>query len=131
MAAHDKDSLSQGALSPAPPAIEPRRIVPVMPAPSPPALSSSPDATALLKALRRRWLMAGALGFLAAILALVATWYLFPAKYLSSILLQVSSKQQTGLEQGNNLGPTRAVGPGAVDEHHVLNIRHSFSPCIG
>ena len=101
MAMNDKDLSTQGALTPAVP--EPRRIIPVPLGPaSPPALSSSPDAMALLKALRRRWLMAGALGCLAAILAFIATWYVFPPKFLASQLLQVSAKQQTGLEQGNN-----------------------------
>src|SRR6516225_7882680 len=101
MAANDKDSSSQGALTPAVP--EPRRIMPVPAAPSaPPALSSTPDAAALLKALRRRWFMAGALGCVAAVIALAGAWALFPPKFLATILLQVSSKQQTGLEQGNN-----------------------------
>jgi capsular exopolysaccharide synthesis family protein len=65
----------------------------------PPALSASPDAMALLKALRRRWLMAGALGCLAACLAFVAAWYGVPAKFLATALLRVDSKQQTGIEQ--------------------------------
>jgi capsular exopolysaccharide synthesis family protein len=84
-------------------AVEPRRIIPVTVAPAaPPALSSSPDAMALLKALRRRWFLAGALGCLGALLAATATWYLMPAKFLANALLQVSSKQQYGLERENN-----------------------------
>jgi succinoglycan biosynthesis transport protein ExoP len=106
MAANDKDPSSQGALTPAPAnpvGSEARRIVPVQPALSaPPALSSSPDAAALFKALRRRWLMAGALGCLAAIVAFAAAWTLFPPKFLATQLIQVSSKQQTALEQGIN-----------------------------
>jgi len=53
--------------------VEPRRIIPVAAAAVlPPALSATPDALALLRALRRRWFLAGALGCLAAALAVAA-----------------------------------------------------------
>ncbi len=80
-------------------AAEPRRVISVPLSAAPPALSATPDALSLLKALRRRWLMAGALGCLAAMLSLAAAWYLLPQKYLASALLQVSAKPQGGLEQ--------------------------------
>src|SRR5205085_2547633 len=83
--------------------VEPRRIIPVPAAAVlPPALSATPDALALLRALRRRWFLAGALGCLAAGMAVAAAWYLFPPKFLASALLQVSAKQQDGLERMSN-----------------------------
>jgi capsular exopolysaccharide synthesis family protein len=106
MAAHEMDKAPNppvdvavaGRLAP----VEPRRVVPAVPLPAPPALSATPDAASLLKALRRRWFLAGALGVLAAGLAFTATWYLLPPKFLASALLRIDSRQQTGLEQQNN-----------------------------
>ncbi|MBI2806382.1 MAG: polysaccharide biosynthesis tyrosine autokinase [Planctomycetes bacterium] len=57
-----------------------------------PVLNSTPDAMSLLKALRRRWFLAGAVGFLAACLVGVAAWMLLPSRYTAFALLQVSSR---------------------------------------
>lgn len=82
------------------PVVEPRRIIPVtLPSAAPPGLSTSPDAMALLKSLRRRWLMAVALGCLVAGLAGIATWYLVPAKFLATTTIRVDSKQQIGVDR--------------------------------
>jgi capsular exopolysaccharide synthesis family protein len=62
--------------------------------PPPPALSSGPDAMSLLKALRRRWLLASGLGLLAALVALVAAWLVFPTRFIAFSTLQVSAKEQ-------------------------------------
>jgi succinoglycan biosynthesis transport protein ExoP len=57
-----------------------------------PALTSTPDALALLKALRRRWFLAGALGVLVAGIVGAAAWMLLPARFTAFALLQVASK---------------------------------------
>src|SRR5262245_21795643 len=44
----------------------------------PPALSSGPNVFSLLKALRRRWLLAGTLGLLVGAIAAGATWWFLP-----------------------------------------------------
>src|SRR5437868_13694485 len=41
----------------------------------PPALAASPDAAALLKALKRRWLLAVTSGLLAAVGTALTVWY--------------------------------------------------------
>lgn len=55
----------------------------------PTALNSRPNALALLKALRRRWLLAAFAGVLCAVLAATATWYFFPQKYTALTTVQV------------------------------------------
>lgn len=82
------------------PTPEPRK--PIMPAPAPPALSSTPDAMSLLKALRRRWFLAGALGILAAAIVGVAAFMLLPARYTAFALLHVSSKPNPLVDRSNN-----------------------------
>lgn len=58
--------------------------------PRPPGLTSTPDALALLKALRRRWVLALGMGLLLAGIAGGVVWYLVPqAKYTASATLQV------------------------------------------
>jgi capsular polysaccharide biosynthesis protein len=58
----------------------------------PPALSSSPDMTALLMALHRRWKLALASGIACGILAASAMWYAFPpSKYKAYVMLHVST----------------------------------------
>jgi capsular exopolysaccharide synthesis family protein len=85
--------------SPMPP--EPRKpVVPMPSATQPPALTSTPDAFSLMKALRRRWFLAGTLGILCAGLVGAAAWVLLPARFTAFALLQVSSKQTTPLAGG-------------------------------
>src|SRR5665213_3338756 len=62
--------------------------------PTPPALSAAPDFTALLKALRRRWLTAAVLSVLFASVAAGATWYLMTPKYTAFVTLKVLSNPQ-------------------------------------
>jgi succinoglycan biosynthesis transport protein ExoP len=57
----------------------------------PSALSAGPDAPALLRALRRRWLLASGLGLVAAAVAAAAAWYLMPVRYTARALLYVSA----------------------------------------
>src|SRR5262245_25502945 len=60
---------------------------PVTP-PRPPAFAATPDALGLLKALRRRWRIAMALGLLLAGVVGAASWYLVPrAKYTARATL--------------------------------------------
>ena len=75
-----------------PPAPEPRKPAAACTMPLPPSSSATPDACRLLKALRRRWFLAGALGFLLAGIVGAAAWLLLPARYTAFALLQVSSK---------------------------------------
>jgi capsular exopolysaccharide synthesis family protein len=66
-----------------------------IPAPVPPARKSNPapNALALLKALRRRWLLATTCGVLVAALAGAAAWFGMPVKYTASALLHVASHE--------------------------------------
>jgi capsular exopolysaccharide synthesis family protein len=59
----------------------------------PPALSSGPDAKALLKALGRRWPMALGLGAVVAALAATAAWFLLSPKYTSFAQLRIAFTQ--------------------------------------
>ncbi|HEY7427801.1 MAG TPA: hypothetical protein VH682_26455, partial [Gemmataceae bacterium] len=53
----------------------------------------APNALALLKALRRRWLLAATCGLLASTLAAAGVWYGMPMKYTASTILHVSMKE--------------------------------------
>jgi capsular exopolysaccharide synthesis family protein len=57
----------------------------------PAALSSGPDLPALLLALRRRWLLAAALGLLLAPAAAAGAWLLLAAKYTAFAQLHMAS----------------------------------------
>src|SRR4051812_36498286 len=60
--------------------------------PRPPALAMTPDVVALLKALRRRWVLALATGLLCAGSVAAAMWYLMPpAQYTAEAVLNVSA----------------------------------------
>ncbi|HEY7159167.1 MAG TPA: Wzz/FepE/Etk N-terminal domain-containing protein, partial [Gemmataceae bacterium] len=60
----------------------------------------APNALALLKALRRRWLLAATCGLLASALAAAAVWFGMPMKYTASTLLHVSVKEPQVLGSG-------------------------------
>src|SRR5262249_36342869 len=70
----------------------------------PPALSSGPDALSLLKALQRRWLLAGTVGLFLGLATLAALWFLMPAKFLAFSLLQVARDRVSlgGQSDGRN-----------------------------
>jgi succinoglycan biosynthesis transport protein ExoP len=57
----------------------------------PAALSSGPDAAALLKALRRRWLMAASLGLLIAGTAALTAWTFLSPKHTAFALIRVAA----------------------------------------
>src|SRR5438132_738076 len=98
MAAHERQTPD-----PTPTAPEPRKpMLPLTHAIQPPALTSTPDASSLLKALRRRWFLAGTLGLLAAGIVGTAAWMLLPARFTAFALLQVSSKPNPLVERQNN-----------------------------
>jgi polysaccharide biosynthesis transport protein len=64
----------------------------------PPALSTQPNALALLKALRRRWLPASTVGLLLAAALGAAAWFLVPPpKHTVRTLVRVPSKPWTPL----------------------------------
>jgi len=62
-------------------------------APVPSKKQSAPSALALLKALRRRWLLAFICGLLGSAAAGAAVWFGMPVKYTASTLLHVSSHE--------------------------------------
>jgi capsular exopolysaccharide synthesis family protein len=64
-----------------------------VPAPLPPALATGPNTAAILKGLRRRWLLALSLGSLLAAAVGGAAWYFLSAKYTAVSQVQVSSSQ--------------------------------------
>lgn len=77
MAAQERDTLP----------LEPRKSAPI----APPAMpSATPDAFALLKALKRRWVLAFSLGVLLAGVAVTATFFLMPARFTAFALMRVS-----------------------------------------
>ncbi|HEX5270016.1 MAG TPA: polysaccharide biosynthesis tyrosine autokinase [Gemmataceae bacterium] len=61
------------------------------PAQRPAALSSSPDLPAILKSLRRRWLLAAGLTLLLAPAAAVGAWFLLSAKYTAFAQIHMAS----------------------------------------
>jgi succinoglycan biosynthesis transport protein ExoP len=76
-----------------PPAPEPRKPMQQQSySTQPPALTSTPDAMSLMKALRRRWFLAGTLGIFVAGIVTAAAFLLLPARFTAFALLQVSSK---------------------------------------
>jgi capsular exopolysaccharide synthesis family protein len=82
---------------------EPKKPAAPLPVPvQPPALTSTPDAFSLLKALKRRWFLAGALGLLLAVVTLATAWLLLPARFTAFALMQVSSKSGPLTDRHNN-----------------------------
>lgn len=59
--------------------------------PLPPGLAAPPDMKALIKALKRHWLLATTLGLVAATAASSAAWYFMPLKYSAEIMLNVNT----------------------------------------
>jgi capsular exopolysaccharide synthesis family protein len=55
------------------------------------ALWSRPDPIALLRALRRRWQLALAIGLVLAGVAMTVTWFMWPSKYTAFALLRVAA----------------------------------------
>jgi len=96
VAAHDPNPLEPTSPTPVPaPRLyggEPRRGMALVAPPVPPPALATPDALSLLKALRRRWLLALSLGVLLAGLAGAAGYLLLPARYTAFFLLQVASR---------------------------------------
>src|SRR5262245_2817548 len=78
MATHDRDTIP----------LEPRKPAAI----TPPMPSATPDVFALLKALKRRWVLATTLGVLIACVGGVTTYLLFPARFTAFTLLHVNSK---------------------------------------
>ncbi len=62
---------------------------------APSALSSSPDVSSYLQALKRRWISAAALGGTLAILAAAAAWFLLPPKYIATGRVRVAFEVPT------------------------------------
>jgi capsular exopolysaccharide synthesis family protein len=68
--------------------------------PLPPALAAPPDMKSLLKALKRRWVLATTLGLVAASIASATVWSFMPKKWTAENLMTLSSSQliKVGLE---------------------------------
>jgi uncharacterized protein involved in exopolysaccharide biosynthesis len=62
---------------------------------APSALSSAPDVSSYLQALKRRWLSAAALGGTLAVFAALAAWFLLPPKYIASGRVRVAFEVPT------------------------------------
>lgn len=62
---------------------------------APSALSSAPDVSSYLQALKRRWISAAALGGTLAVLAALAAWFLLPPKYIASGRVRVAYEVPT------------------------------------
>ena len=61
--------------------------------PLPPALQVMPNVLSLLKALRRRWFLAGLLGLIAAVMTAGGAWILLPeGKYRTEASLRISKE---------------------------------------
>jgi succinoglycan biosynthesis transport protein ExoP len=58
----------------------------------PPALNNTPDALSLLRALKRRWVLAFSLGIVLAGFAGAAAYFALPAKFTAFAIMQVSSQ---------------------------------------
>lgn len=67
-----------------------------------PGLSGTPSMSALMQALRRRWLLALGLALAGAGLTVAAVLFLFPAKYVAQVRLQVSSRGEAPVFGGGN-----------------------------
>lgn len=65
------------------------------PALAPSALSSAPDVSNYLQALKRRWISAAALGGTLAVVAAAAAWFLLPPKYIASGRVRVAYEVPT------------------------------------
>jgi capsular exopolysaccharide synthesis family protein len=76
---------------------------PVVP---PPALAARPNAFVLLRALQRRWLLAGFLGLLLGCGAAAAVWYFLPLNYPVVAIAQISSRAPMVLAEDKNLTAT-------------------------
>ena len=70
----------------------------------PAALSSAPDMSTYLQALRRRWVAAAALGGTLAILAGLAAWFLMSPKYIAFARVRVAYEPPTTLSNGQGGG---------------------------
>ena len=75
--------------------IEPQRRALVEEHPIPIALSSAPDMGTFLRALRRRWIAAAALGGSLAVVAALAAWFLLSPKYIAFGRVRVAYETPT------------------------------------
>jgi succinoglycan biosynthesis transport protein ExoP len=62
---------------------------------APMALSSAPDMSSYLQALKRRWVSAASLGGTLAVLAALAAWYLLPPRYIATGRIRVAYEPPT------------------------------------
>src|SRR5437899_1864825 len=58
----------------------------------PPGLSANPNALALLRALRARWLFAASLALFATLVTAVAVWYFVPVPYTARATINMRSQ---------------------------------------
>jgi len=71
--------------------------------PLPPGLASKPSAWTILKALKRRWLLATTLGIVAAAAAAAAAWFMIPPRYSAqgTVYLPARPRFILGEDRGN------------------------------
>ena len=107
MVSHDADKPEpgQGPSQPNPAPLRlvggprpPRHLGPRRPAAQltpPPAVSSGPDVKSMLRAVRRRWLLASGVGALAALVAGVGLLLVLPQKFLAFVTLEITAFPET------------------------------------
>jgi succinoglycan biosynthesis transport protein ExoP len=89
---HEANGTSNGkALVPADVAFR-RSHLPVHAPPAPAFLNAKPDSKSLLRALKRRWLLASTVGFLAAVATAVAVYCLVPTTFLGQTYVILSHR---------------------------------------
>jgi capsular exopolysaccharide synthesis family protein len=69
----------------------------------PPAVSSGPDVKSLLRAMRRRWLLASSVGVLTALVVGVALLMLLPERYLAFATLEIAAVKEKIMRDPVNL----------------------------
>jgi polysaccharide biosynthesis transport protein len=92
---------AEAAPHPAGPAAQaPQGMPPVRPIAPPAALVSAPNIIALLRALRRRWVLASSLGLTLGVLGAAAVWFFLPpAKNTANVQLLINTEKDGKLHQ--------------------------------
>jgi capsular exopolysaccharide synthesis family protein len=89
-----------------------------------PTGSSGPDASALFKALKRRWLLAACLGTVVAAAAAAGAWFLLTPKHTAYALVQIAAGEPQILntrEGRNDFATYQRTQAARIKGRHVLN----------
>src|SRR3954451_10655765 len=61
------------------------------------SVSPSPTISTLLMALKRRWLLAGVLGFIAAVVGVIGVLVAFPPKFVTKARVELARPSRVGI----------------------------------